>query len=94
MPASTSRARYYQFHRIARLGNLGTLACSMAQERYQWFLREVYDLRFPHVGNDRHTFPRTFCSLRGGLVRRAKTITMRSALERAHYKALARSARR
>ena len=74
MLATLSRRSYYEFHRIARLGNLGTLACRMESSAYQWFLREVYDLRFPHIGDDRHNFPRTFCSFRGRMVRRGKTL--------------------
>jgi hypothetical protein len=74
MPATLTRNRFREYHRIARLGILGTLACRMEPAPYQWFLREVYDLRFPRIGDERHNFPRTFCSLRGRMVRRGKTL--------------------
>jgi len=64
-----SRKSFRAAHRLARLGSLGSLACRFPAAPYQWFLREVYDLRHPHVGNDRHSFPRTFDSLRGRLTR-------------------------
>lgn len=60
-----NRNTYKERHRIARLGNLGTLACSSGCTRgeYQFFLREVYDLRFPHIGDSRHNVWRSFDSL-------------------------------
>ncbi len=62
------RRAYVVHHRTARNGNLGPLACSMHAETYQWFLCEVYDLRFPHIGDDRHPLNRirSFDSLGGG----------------------------
>ena len=52
--------------RTARLGNLGTLTFA-AGELYDWFLENVYDLRFPHVGDDRRAMNvRTFDSYRNG----------------------------
>ena len=65
MKLETYKAR----HRLARMGNLGVLACSMQGDLYQWFLREVYDIRFPHVGDERHMRARTFDSLRGKLAK-------------------------
>jgi hypothetical protein len=60
-----SMFKYY--HRQARLGLLGTLSAQVPSGWYQWFLREVYDLRFPHIGDSRHNnLPRTFDSLRYG----------------------------
>ena len=44
-----SRERFRVRHRHARLGNLGTLAMSMSGVCFQWFLTEVYDLRFPQL---------------------------------------------
>ena len=49
-----TRERFKELHRAARVGNLGTLACTLPGKLYQWFLTEVYDLRFPHIGDDRH----------------------------------------
>ena len=49
-----TRAKYYEHHRQARLGNLGPLAMVLNSQAYRWFLYEVYDLRHPHVGQDRH----------------------------------------
>lgn len=48
-----TRERFKTLHRAARLGDLGSLACTLPGDVYQWFLREVYDLRFPHFGEDR-----------------------------------------
>ena len=44
---------YIELNRVARLGNLGTL-CFSAGSLYDWFLANVYDLRFPHCGADHH----------------------------------------
>ena len=48
------RDKFKSFHRQARLGNLGPLAMSVSNSLYGWLLHEVYDPRFPHVGDDRH----------------------------------------
>lgn len=45
-----NRKQFKAYHRQARLQNLGTLAFSLPSEKYQWILREVYDLRFPCIG--------------------------------------------
>ena len=57
--------------RNARLGNLGTLAL-YTKNHFQWFLREVYDLRFPLIGDERglrnssrFVYHKTFDSLAG-----------------------------
>ena len=63
------RETFSELHRTARLGNLGTLACR-AGELYDWFLTEVYDLRFPHVGDRRYLTVTTFDSLRVSTARR------------------------
>lgn len=44
-----TKQRYFELHRQARLQNLGTLACTLPREQYDYFLHEVYDLRFPCV---------------------------------------------
>jgi len=49
MQKSTFKACY----QMARLGALGPL-CFAAGARYQWLLTQVYDLRFPHIGDERH----------------------------------------
>ncbi len=49
-----NRDKFKSFHRQARLGNLGSLAMSVSNSLYGWLLSEVYDPRFPHVGDDRH----------------------------------------
>ena len=64
-----ARLEFRHRHRLARLGALGTLATSLSSEKYEWFLCEVYDLRFPHVGSCRHRNNRSFDSLRGKLVK-------------------------
>ncbi|PWU21767.1 MAG: hypothetical protein C5B50_01015 [Verrucomicrobia bacterium] len=60
-----SRQAFRFNHRQARLGNLGLLAVSLTPKSYQWFLTQVYDLRYPHIGDERHLFRqlgrRTFC---------------------------------
>jgi hypothetical protein len=68
---------YTRCHRIARIGNLGTLAMSLSEPQYQWFLTQVYDLRFPHIGSERHMNRRTFDSLRQGV--RARRLNKRIA---------------
>lgn len=45
-----TRTQFKHYHRQARLQNLGTLAFRLPPESFQWFLHEVYDLRFPCVG--------------------------------------------
>lgn len=69
--------KYRDLHRTARLGNLGTLTLTAGNDFY-WFLENVYDIRFPHVGSNRHCLPETFDTLRGGTVRQHK---LRRALE-------------
>ena len=51
----TFRKNFEARSRLARCGSLGALAmrCGTSRE-YQYFLTEVYDLRFPHIGDDRH----------------------------------------
>ena len=62
-----NRSAFYFRHRLARLGNLGTLASTLHPVVYLWFFQQVYCLRFPHVGDDRHGMNgRTFDSLRCG----------------------------
>lgn len=59
-----TKSQYQIRHQAARAGNLGTLACSLCgPAEFQWFLTQVYDLRFPHIGDSRHNVPRTFDSL-------------------------------
>lgn len=59
-----TRETFHMLHRQARLGNLGSLTFQAGQ-LYYWFLENVYDLRFPHLGNDRHFgWPKCFDSLR------------------------------
>lgn len=53
-----TRAKWYENHRLARIGNLGTLACTTRQEDYRLFFA-VYCSRYPHIGSDRH-----FCGQR------------------------------
>ncbi len=65
-----TRTRYYQMHRLARLGNLGSLSCSAPRAMFSWFLREIYELRNPRIGDHRHLAARTFDSLRGKMTRR------------------------
>jgi hypothetical protein len=69
-----SRELYRARHRHARMGNLGTLATIMGWRHYEWFLTQVYDLRHPRIGSERHpAFPRSFDSLRQGVrVRRGR----------------------
>lgn len=57
-----NRETYYRNARLARIGALGTLAMSLSYRWYQWFLVEVYDLRFPHIGDGRQ-LPESFDSL-------------------------------
>jgi hypothetical protein len=60
-----SRELYRTRHRHARIGNLGMLAMSMSGLCFEWFLTQVYDLRHPRIGSERHpAFPRSFDSLR------------------------------
>lgn len=63
-----NREFFRQFHAMARKGCLGSLAMSVTGNFYVWFLREVYDLRFPHIGDDRHALNRvrSFDNLAGG----------------------------
>ena len=61
-----ARTRFRSLARQARLGNLGTLAMSLPRSEYDWYLHNVYDLRYPHVGDDRHLRVRTFDSLQSG----------------------------
>lgn len=58
-----TRTTYNRLHRMARMGNLGSLTVAAGQS-YYWFLEEVYDIRFPHVGDSRHNVPHTFDPLR------------------------------
>ncbi len=50
---------------MARLGNLGSVSL-LKPELFDWFLKEVYDLRHPRLG-DCATWPETLDSLRGKL---------------------------
>lgn len=62
-----NRTQYLKFHRLARRGDLGTLAVQTAWPVYQFFLTEVHDLRFPRVGDNRHALNGArFDTLRGG----------------------------
>jgi len=67
MTRFSTRQRFADLHRQARLGNLGCLATSLGRAQYEWLLTEVYDLRHPHVGSDRHLRRRNFDSLQGKL---------------------------
>ena len=49
-----NREQFKSKYRQARIGNLGTLACTTSNRLYHWLLTEVYDVRFPHVGSERH----------------------------------------
>lgn len=49
-----TRQRYLECHRLARVGKLGSLAVGLGGEAFQWFLVEVYDVRHPVIGSDRH----------------------------------------
>jgi hypothetical protein len=70
-PDQTARtlpqALFRQRHRQARLGQLCTLAASVRRTEYEWFLSDVYDLRHPRVGCNRHLSRRTFDTLQGKL---------------------------
>ena len=68
-----TREKFKSLHRTARLGNLGTLTVTSGDD-YYWFLEQVYDLRFPHVGDNRHAVNsvRTFDTLRFNSVKRAR----------------------
>lgn len=67
-----TRTLHYDLHRTARLGNLGTLTVR-AGELYYWYLENVYDLRFPHVGDGRHGhLPHTFDALRVSAAQRLR----------------------
>jgi hypothetical protein len=55
-----NRSIFRALCRQARMGNLGTLATSLPRPLYIFFFAEVYDLRFPRIGNERHAFPQTF----------------------------------
>ena len=67
-----SKTKFKELHRLARIGNLGTLTFT-AGDLYHWFLTEVYDLRFPHVGDGRHGhLPWTFDPLRVSTADRLK----------------------
>jgi hypothetical protein len=66
-----TKNQYKIYYRNARLGNLETLAFC-AKKYFQWFLHEVYDLRFPLIGdkkglenNSRFAYHKTFDSLAG-----------------------------
>lgn len=59
-PLNRRRQNYLKLHRLARLGSLGTVCFETSWNEYQWFLTQVYDLRFPHIGDGRHHMPRTF----------------------------------
>lgn len=60
-----TRERFKHFHRVARVGGLGTLATALDNRRFQWFLTQVYDLRFPRI-RDLRIDTRSFDSLRHG----------------------------
>ena len=66
-----ARKRFKELHRIARLGNLGTLTFRAGND-YDWFLTEVYDIRHPRIGGGRHCCPGSFDSLALGTVRRER----------------------
>lgn len=67
-----TRSRFTDLHRMARLGNLGSLTFA-AGSSFDWFLTQVYDLRFPHIGDDKHFgWPRQFDSLRQSTANRLK----------------------
>jgi hypothetical protein len=59
-----SPSNYKAAHRLARIGNLGTLAMSTGA-MFPHFLSQ-FDLRFPRIGS-RSQWPRTFDSLRQGV---------------------------
>ena len=61
-----TREKYMASHRIARIGCLGTLSAYSSREDFDWFLKEVFDLRFPRIG-DRKPWKKSFDSLRGKL---------------------------
>jgi len=67
-----NKKQFKRLYRAARCGDLNFVACSLKYESYQWFLREVYDLRFPAIGdqrglrgNSRFVVYHTFDSLAG-----------------------------
>jgi len=67
----SARAIFYAQSRAARLGELGTLACTTSRERFQWLLLEVFDIRHPRVGDAKHGLVRhSFDSLKEGTARR------------------------
>lgn len=61
-----NRETYRTIHRIARMGCLGTLSAYSSRKDFYWFLKEVFDLRFPRIG-DRKPWQKSFDSLRGKL---------------------------
>jgi hypothetical protein len=79
-----TRSTYKTLHRTARLGNLGSLTFS-AGEHYYWFLEEVYDIRFPHIGDSRHNVPRTFDPLQVSTRHRLAWKRQRTYLERVKF---------
>ena len=69
----TKKAIFKAQCREARLGNLGSLAMSVSNDRYNWLLHEVYDIRFPRLGNDRHFgWPRCFDPLKTSTANRLR----------------------
>lgn len=61
-----NQSTFKNCYQMARMGALGPL-CFAAGNHYQWFLRQVYDLRFPHIGDDRHQMQgRSFDAMRYG----------------------------
>jgi hypothetical protein len=64
---------FKNLYRLARCGSLCSVACMTdSKEIYNWFLYEVYDLRFPRIGdkrglrnNSRFVHYKTFDTLAG-----------------------------
>lgn len=66
-----NQEKYRALHRLARTACLGSLTFE-AGSLYDWFLTQVYDLRYPHVGDRRYVPQRTFDSLTFNCVQRLK----------------------
>jgi hypothetical protein len=66
-----TRARYTEVSRLARLGALGKLACTLKPSDYQTIALPIFDLRLGWRSFSKHPrWPRTFDDLRDAKRRR------------------------
>lgn len=67
--ADFARRQYYIVHRQVRLSNLGSVAMRVRGDLYAWLFANVFETRFPRIGDDRHALNRvrSYDSLRCGV---------------------------